>query len=165
MIEQVVSGGQTGVDQAGLRAASEAGIAVGGFCPKGGLDENKACILDQYPSLKEAKTSDPDERTKLNIDHSDGTLILVPSLPLADTIRDGTRLTISYAEQQQKPNLTISLAEKEHTIERIQDWLTQHDIKILNVAGPRESNAPGIYQSACNLFQELFVVLRPKLTI
>ena len=56
MIEKIVSGGQTGVDQAGLLMATEMGIEVGGWCPKGGLDENGNCILDKYPTLKEATT-------------------------------------------------------------------------------------------------------------
>jgi hypothetical protein len=41
MIERVISGGQTGVDQAGLRAARAAGIATGGFAPKGWLIESE----------------------------------------------------------------------------------------------------------------------------
>ena len=45
MIEKIVSGGQTGVDQASLRIATEMGISVGGWCPKGGLDENNKSIL------------------------------------------------------------------------------------------------------------------------
>nr|WP_239005309.1 putative molybdenum carrier protein [Legionella sp. MW5194] len=43
------------------------GIDIGGWCPKGGLDENNVNVLKQFPALKEAKISDPDERTKLNI--------------------------------------------------------------------------------------------------
>lgn len=33
-IEQVVSGGQSGVDRAALAAAIECGLPVGGWCPK-----------------------------------------------------------------------------------------------------------------------------------
>jgi hypothetical protein len=79
MIEKIVSGGQTGVDQAALLIASELGIETGGWCPKGGLDENGDCILAKYACMKETPTSEPDERTKLNIQDSDGTLIIVPS--------------------------------------------------------------------------------------
>lgn len=101
MIEQIVSGGQTGVDQAALLIAKELGIPIGGWCPKGGFDENQQCVSGKY-SLREASTENPDERTRLNIDDSDGTLIIVPSLPMPDHITDGTNLTISYAEEQNK---------------------------------------------------------------
>lgn len=84
MIKKLVSGGQTGVDQAALSIASELGITIGGWCPKRGLDENGICILKKYPNLQEATTSSPDERTKLNIMDSDGTLIIVPSWPLPE---------------------------------------------------------------------------------
>ena len=40
MLEKVISGGQTGADRAGLDAAMEAGIPVGGCCPKGRLAED-----------------------------------------------------------------------------------------------------------------------------
>jgi Circularly permutated YpsA SLOG family len=39
MIELVISGGQTGADQAGLRAARASGIRCGGMAPKGWLTE------------------------------------------------------------------------------------------------------------------------------
>ncbi|MGD9687665.1 MAG: putative molybdenum carrier protein, partial [Desulfobacter sp.] len=40
MIRKIVSGGQTGVDRAGLDAARAAGIPIGGYCPKGRLAED-----------------------------------------------------------------------------------------------------------------------------
>ena len=97
MIKKIVTGGQTGVDQAALALATKTGIEVGGWCPKGGLDANGINIKTIYPMLEESSTSNPDERTRLNIDDSDGTLIIVPSMPIPASIVDGTRLTISYA--------------------------------------------------------------------
>lgn len=163
MIEKIVSGGQTGVDQAALWVASELGLSIGGWCPKGGLDENGACALLHYPALKEATTAHPDERTKLNIRDSDGTLIIVPSWPLPEKIKDGTRLTIEYAKQQQKPHLVISLADKNDSVHDILTWINKHDIRTLNIGGPRESSAPGINEQACRLFHTLFSrLLTPK---
>ena len=162
MIEQIVSGGQTGVDQAVLLTASEFGIPVAGWCPKGGLDENNVSILHQHASLREATTADPAERTKLNIRDSDGTLIIVPSLPLPQNIKDGTQLTIDEAHQTEKPYLIINLANKQDAAEKVQHWLEQHDIKILNVGGPRESSSPGIYEKTCELLQALLESLSCK---
>ena len=160
MIEKIVSGGQAGVDQAALSMALKAGLAIGGWCPKGGLDANGVCVLNTYPTLKQANTPDPNERTMLNIDDSDGTLIIVPCNPLPASIVDGTRLTISYAVQQKKPQLIISLSDKEKAVETILDWIDQNNIRILNIGGPRESSAPGIHQEACDLFRGLFLAFK-----
>lgn len=165
MIEKIVSGGQTGVDQAALAMAVEAGLTIGGWCPKGGLDANGVCVLHTYPTLKQASTPDPNERTMLNIDDSDGTLIVVPRYPLPDSIVDGTRLTINYAVQQKKPHLIISLSNKAEAIGAILDWVDQCNIHILNIGGPRESNWPGIHNEASDLFRELFVAFQPSVNL
>ena len=167
MIKEIVSGGQTGVDQAGFFVATELELPVGGYCPKGGLDEEGMCILDRYPSLLEASTPDPDERTRLNIDHSDGTLIVVPSWPLPSRIKDGTNLTINYAQEQDKPFFIINLAEQSSVINDVQQWVREHNIEKLNIAGPRESNSPGIYEQSRDLFRELLPALKsyPKMNL
>jgi hypothetical protein len=46
--QRIVSGEQTGVDRAGLYAATEAVLPVGGYVPKGRLAED-AQIPDKYP--------------------------------------------------------------------------------------------------------------------
>lgn len=155
MIEKIVSGGQTGVDQAALLVARELGIEVGGWCPRRGLDENNNCILKQYPSLKEAKTTNPDERTKLNVEDSDGTLIIVPSFLLPEKIKDGTLLTIEYAKEKKKPYFIINL-EKATSANELKDWLIKNRISVLNIAGPRESNFPGINKLATALLRDIF---------
>lgn len=164
MIEKIVSGGQTGVDQAALLIASELGLEIGGWCPKGGLDEKGDCIFEKYNCMKEATTPQPDERTKLNIRDSDGTLIIVPSWPLPEHIKDGTMLTINDAKRQGKPYFIMSLSSKPDTHE-ILEWIIKMEIKVLNVGGPRESNSPGIHDASCALFRELFSALRPSMRL
>ncbi len=154
MIERIVTGGQTGVDQAALEVASELGIEFGGWCPKGGRDENNVSILERF-ALQEATTSDPDERTKLNIRDSDGTLIIVPTFPLPDTIRDGTLLTIEEAKRTGKPHLIIALDEREAAVDTIRSWVDENNIHTLNIGGPRESNSPGVYEDTCELLRAL----------
>ena len=59
------------------------GIPVGGWCPRGSLDENNKSILKEYP-LKEITglsfSKSVAERTKRNIEESDGTLFLLMDL-------------------------------------------------------------------------------------
>lgn len=162
MILKVVSGGQTGVDQAGLLVASEAGLEIGGWCPKGGEDENQMDIRKRHPSLVEATTSNPDERTRLNVRDSDGTLIIVPGWPLPEKIKDGTRLTIEEAKRLKRPYLIFNLTDKNHDVYVIQEWIQKNSIEILNIAGPRESNCPGIYQDSCDMLRNFFEHLRPR---
>lgn len=161
MVEKIVSGGQTGVDQAALHAAENMGIPIGGWCPRGGKDENGKSILNLYPFFKESPTENPDERTRLNIEHSDGTLILVPELPIPSKIKDGTLLTIEYAKQKCKPTLIVAVNdfEKYHLINQ---WVRENNIRVLNVAGPRESSWPGIYDSARQFFEGCFSALRMR---
>ena len=107
MIEKIIAGGQTGIDRAALDVAIELNIPHGGWCPQGRLAELGQTIPEKY-LLQETKTSDYSERTKLNIQDSDGTLILVPELPL--TIKDGTLLTIKQVEEKNKPHLIFDLS-------------------------------------------------------
>ena len=162
MIEKIISGGQTGVDQAGLHIASENGLLLGGWCPQDGVDENGDDIRKIYPSLQATITANPDERTTLNIRDSDGTLIVVPRWPLPETIQDGTRLTHKEAIAQGKPYLIIGLNDAENAAVKILQWIKEHNIKILNLAGPRESSSPGIDEHATALFRQLFSSLKPR---
>ncbi len=151
MLKKIVSGGQTGVDQAALAKAVRAGIEIGGWCPLKGCDENGKNVRLKYPELKAAKTIKPDERTRLNIDDSDGTLIIVPSMPLPKRIVDGTKLTIDYAIEKNKPHLIVSISNKVEAVKQILFWIEHNDFQVLNIGGPRESNWPGIYDETCQL--------------
>lgn len=162
MITKIISGGQTGVDQAALLVASEMGIETGGWCPYGGLDENNRSLLGQY-NLKEIPGLSLEEsipaRTKRNIDDSDGTLIIVPSISDTHKIPDGTTLTIQHAKQKNKPYLIIAINDT-HCVESIKSWIINHNIKILNIAGPRESSHPGIGDAAASIFRAFIPTLK-----
>ena len=158
---KIVSGGQTGVDQAALSIAKQRGIPLGGWVPKGGVDENGVCVYKQYPSLNETVTADPQERTKLNIRDSDGTLVIVPTWPLSTKIKDGTYLTITESQHQNKPYLIIRLDKRENAIEQFREWLAEHHVSVLNIAGPRESSCPGINKQAYEFLQEALELLKP----
>jgi hypothetical protein len=145
--EKIVSGGQTGVDRAGLDAAFAVGIPVGGYCPKGRRAEDGA-IPEKYP-LIETEERNYKIRTERNVIDSDGTLILNKG-----SLTGGTSLTLQYARKHQKPVCVVQL-ENTDTSEALQ-WGSQFGIKILNIAGPRESKFPdGIYESAMVFLQSL----------
>lgn len=144
MIEKIVSGGQTGVDRAALDVAIELDIPHEGWCPKGRLAEGGAKIPEKY-NLKETPSEDFSQRTILNIRDSDGTLVIIPSLSV--TILDGTVLTINEANRKKKPLLIVNLSDSFQK-ETFQEWIDKNNIKVLNIAGPRESTSPGIYRKS-----------------
>lgn len=146
MIKKIISGGQTGVDRAALDVAIKLNIPHGGWCPKGRLSESGK--IPQKYLLQETESSDYSERTLLNIKDSDGTLILVPTVPIKVT--DGTILTLQEVDKQQKPFLVIDLSKKIE-IDLIADWIKDNCIETLNIAGPRESQSSGIYQKSFDL--------------
>ena len=150
MIKKIISGGQTGVDQAALTAAIECHVAHGGWCPRGRLAENGS-IPSQY-QLTQTQSSDYDVRTRLNIEDSDGTLVLLPSH--TKKITDGTLLTMQYAQQKNKPLLVIDLS-IEARIDKVIHWVQKNHIAVLNIAGPRESQSPGIYQDSLNFLKKI----------
>ena len=145
-IQKIVSGGQTGVDRAALDAAMEQGVPVGGWCPKGRRAEDGP-IPERYP-LTETPTDEYAVRTAWNVRDSDGTLILGDP-----GVSGGTSLTVEEARKRDKPLLQAKIDTAK--AERIQKWIAAHDIDVLNVAGPRASEAIGIYRKARALVTEL----------
>jgi predicted Rossmann-fold nucleotide-binding protein len=75
MIGRIVSGGQTGADRAGLDVAIELGISHGGWVPQGRLAEDGE--VPALYNLRETRTRNCLERTKLNVRDSDGTVIFL----------------------------------------------------------------------------------------
>lgn len=130
---------------------------------KVGGNENSVCVLEKYSTLKQATMAAPNERTKLNIDDSYGTLIIVRVYPLPESMIDDSRSVSERFEQKKKRNLVISLANKAGVVPTILDWIEQGNIKVLNIGGPRESKSPGIHKESCESFKELFAAFRPRL--
>jgi len=139
-LEKIISGGQTGVDRAALDAAMAAGLACGGWCPRDRRAED-GVIPRRYP-LTETDTRDYRQRTARNVHEADATLILTRG-----PLRGGTALTRHLAVQADKPCLVVDLA-REPDPERVRDWIGQQRLRTLNVAGPRESQQPGIHLQA-----------------
>jgi hypothetical protein len=151
VIARIVSGGQAGVDRAALGAGRRAGVPIGGWCPAGGWAEDLADapgLLAVYPELRPTESADPAVRTRWNVRDSDATLVLVR----AGVVSPGSELTARVAAELGRPYLVADVRD----VAAVQDWLTTlpSDV-VLNVAGPRESEAPGIAAEATALLDEV----------
>lgn len=151
MINQIkiISGGQSGVDRAALDFALQYKISCGGWCPKGRKAEDGR-IHHKYP-LVETKEEDYLIRTIKNIEDSEGVLILFES-----QVDEGTMLALSNAKSMQLPYLEINLLEKKSiNLKKVKIWLSDNHISVVNIAGPRESKSPGIYQQTFEFLEFL----------
>lgn len=146
-IRRIISGGQTGVDRGALDAAIELGIPHGGWCPRGRRAEDGR-IPDHY-RLDENDSTAYAARTERNVCDSDGTLIIA-----SGELVGGTKLTWRFAQRYRKPCLVIDV-ERLPALDEAQAWLLEQPIEVLNVAGPRESQAPGISDTARQLLKNL----------
>ncbi|WP_263789736.1 putative molybdenum carrier protein [Salinibacter sp.] len=145
--QKIISGGQTGVDRAALDAARAHDVAVGGWCPRGRRAEDGP-IAPRYP-LRETPTDAYAERTAWNVRDSDGTLIVAPG-----PLEGGTALTQREAEVRKTPLLHVRLTDPA-PVPMIHAWAAEHDVRVLNVAGPRASEGDGIYRQARSILEAL----------
>ena len=139
------------MDRAVLDVAIASGLKVRGWCPKGRRTEDGP-LSQSYP-LEETPSADYAQRTEWNVRDSDGTLVL-----LRDKVDPGTELTIRLASRQGRPLLLVDL-ENPLDFATVQQWIRRSGVQHLNIAGPRESQSPGIYGAARTFLEKLFVQL------
>ena len=149
----IISGGQTGVDRAALDVAIKLGIDYGGFCPKGRLAEDG--VIPYKYVLEEIKSFKYSKRSLANVKLSDASLVIYQGI-----LSGGTLKTIEYCKQHNKPVFAINLLE---TLNRIRvnfnNWIHNNHVTVLNIAGPRESEAP-VYDMSFSLLMGLLSKLK-----
>lgn len=140
MIHKIISGGQTGADQGALDAAIEYCFPYGGWIPRARLTEDGP--LPETYRLQEMPTKDYKKRTLQNVLDADGTLLISRG-----KLTGGSKLTMDYANSHGKPCKHINLQEDFplFAVPGVYSWVHQNSIEVLNVAGPRASKDPGIY--------------------
>jgi hypothetical protein len=150
-LKRIISGGQTGADRAALDAAIVAGLDHGGWAPNG-LWAEDGPIAARY-GLVETPSADVAQRTEWNVRDADATLI-VASGPLAG----GTALAQQCAFKHGKPSRQFDPrgASRDHLAADMARWLAPLDGDVLNVAGPRASQDPGLYDLAFAALLALF---------
>ena len=129
---KIVSGGQTGVDRAALDWAMANKVPHGGYCPAGRRAEDGP--IDERYQLTETETPKYSIRTRLNVEQSDATLIISPDPPV----------------------LLVNPQDRSDSHLLIRVFIQDHTVGILNVAGPRASSSPKIYEDTLKLLQKTF---------
>lgn len=147
---KIISGGQTGSDQGALDFALDYGFDCGGFCPKGRKSE-LGIIPFKYP-LIELEDEDYVHRTRRNVLESDATIIVKDEFDFGE----GTLDTIKFCKQFNKPYLIYDVIFDPINYEEFQNWLKEKKVKVLNVAGNRNSISPGIEGKTYILLERLF---------
>jgi len=149
-IEKILSGGQTGSDRAGLDWAIAQGIAHGGWCPQGRLASDG--VLPAQYLLQETESAGYRQRTKRNVQDSDGTLIVNRG-----ELTGGTLLTQQLARKLGKPCHVVDAGNglNDEVAIAVLQWLADHHIRILNIAGPRESKQAGIYAETIQILDAI----------
>ena len=145
---QIRSGGQTG---AAFDAAIRLNLPYTGWVPKGRLDE-EGRIPERYGNLIEAPDAIPETRTALNVRDANATLI-VSHGPL----HGGSAYTLLVANDLNKPCLHIDLdtTSPAAAAQTLRQWIRDHQVQTLNIAGPRASHDPAIYQAALHVLLQV----------
>lgn len=141
MIERVISGGQTGADRGALDAAAELGLPHGGYCPRGRRAEDGR-IPARY-ELEELPSRAYAARTEENVLAADATVVLTRGKPTG-----GSALTVALARRHGRPILHVDLDREAAPARAIASFLRARGARVVNVAGPRESQCPGITRDA-----------------
>lgn len=137
-LKKVISGGQWGADITGILAAANAGLETGGYAPA-----KYQTIGGPFPELAGFGLVDSGlgyvGRTELNIQNSDGTIILV-----YDPTSPGTKTARQFLQKHQKPFLMVDLNEmdsefhRKTSIKHCLDFIVKNQVQTLNIAGNRK---------------------------
>ena len=202
LVQEVRTGGQSGVDQACMAHAIAAGVPVGGWVPAGFTAEvhmngayhdqaggipaellssgnftetTELAVLSFIESQPDAirlllepliakvrnNPADPSIRTELQVVTTDGTLIITTDSP---RLMDGTVIMEGLAKKYEKPYFIITVSADElipeQQIAEARHWLAVHQIRTLNIGGPRASHerdfGSSIEQVASQVLDQLF---------
>ena len=147
---KIISGGQTGIDRAALDAAIEMGVEYGGWCPKGGWAEDfrkPPGLLARYPLLRETPSAEPIQRSEWNVRDADRLMILIDVSGIG--VSKGTVAARDFALALGKPHSMIDLDAGDALAQALAcAGKDASDASSIGIAGPRESEVPGIYVKA-----------------
>jgi len=146
---KIVSGAQTGVDRAALDAALKKNVLCGGWCPEGRKADDGS-IPKLYP-VQELKGAGYNERSKKNVQESDGTVIIY-----FGHLSGGTEETLRYCLNENKPYLLLDGREVNtgRAAERLIEFQSILPGETINFAGPRASGEPQAYEYTTKVIEK-----------
>lgn len=143
---KVISGCQTGADEAGVTAAHSLGIPTGGTMPKGWRTQTgpRPDLAEKF-KMVESPSSSYKPRTRKNVVDSNVTILF------GNMNSAGCALTIKYCEKYNKPYHIVKYDHnncEDMDVDAIEDglieFLFKYRPKTINIAGNRESSNAGI---------------------
>lgn len=146
MLKKIISGGQTGADRAALDAAIRYNIPHGGAIPRGRRTEEG--VLPGHYNLMELQSDSYPVRTEQNVVDSDATVIFSHG-PLSK----GSLLTQKMAVRHNRPvlHLDLRLVDVMRAASLLVDFVRTQNVETLNIAGPRASGDPYIYNATLSV--------------
>jgi hypothetical protein len=153
MIQKIISAGQTGADRAALDFALKFNIPHGGWIPKGRIAEDGP-LPDKY-QLQEMPSSSYPAWTEQNVIDFDGTVIFSRGKPTGGT--DYTRKMV-LKHKKQLLHIDLNLITSYDAAHLLSSWIDLQHIKILNVAGPRASKDPAIYNDVFRVLEMAYKI-------
>ena len=147
MVKKIISGGQTGTDRAALDFAIKHNIPPhGGWIPRGRKAEDGP--LPHGYHLKEMPTAAYPKRMEQNVRDSDGTVIISHG-----RLTGGSAFTAAMARRHKRPWLRLDMARTtvDEAAQRLREWITDSNISVINVAGPRQSKDPNRWTTVNDL--------------
>ncbi len=137
---KIVSGGQTGADRAALDWAIAHKVPHGGWCPQGRKAEDG--VIHICYNLTETPYTEYSQRTEWNVRDSDVTIIF----SITEKLFAGTLLTAQLAQKYHKPYMHICQKFTLNPVSELLLFISNYKIVTLNIAGPRASDEPEVYQ-------------------
>jgi hypothetical protein len=138
MLKKILTGSESGSDQAAWRAANTFGVAVGGWMPEGfpTADGPRPEFAQQYGTT-ELPTDNRIASIEQNIHDSDATLWF------GETTTEDAQTTVAACHRLGKPCMLI-YPTAAFMPSHVAAWVRNGRIETLTVAGNREAVEPGI---------------------
>ena len=133
---RIVSGGQTGADQAGWRAARSLGLPTGGWMPRGFETEDgpRPEFAVEFGAVE--LDGGYRERTHANAKDSNATIWF------GDATSPGGKTTLQACHALSRPVFIVRDGVTRPS--EVAGWIVAGYFEVVNITGNRESTAPGI---------------------